>query len=56
MNDMRLMNKIEYTQMVNTVSESLDCEQFHQEKDFAEKLTTYDVDQVPLLFCQYSKP
>ena len=42
MNDMRLMNKREYTQMVNTVSESLDCEQNHREKVFNEKLTTYD--------------
>ena len=42
MNDMRLMNKREYTQMVNTVSESLKCEQNQREKDFDEKLTTYD--------------
>ena len=42
MNDMRLMNKREYTQMVNTVSESLKCEQNQREKDFNEKLTTYD--------------
>ena len=51
---MRLLNKVEYTQMVITVVHHLDMsKRVSMRERFGEKLTTFSGGQVPVLFCQF---